>query len=370
MAGPAGIKDVALRAGVSVGTVSNVLNRPHLVRAETRQRVEAAMADLAFVRNESARQLRAGSSRMLAYVFIDAENPFFIDVARGAEDACRERGFALIMCNSGEDPAREDDYLSLLLEQRVHGVLVTPSDDRGTRLRSLPALGVPVVLVDRGETDPTLWCSVGVDDVHGGELAVRHLLDVGHRRIAFVGGPLDVRPFADRLEGARRAVSAARPGSDRAPATLSVLSCEATSINAGHAAARSLATTDADERPTAVFCANDLVALGLLSELSATGLRVPDDVALVGYDDISFAAAAAVPLTSVRQPSRLIGRTAAELLLAEAEAGEDHVHEHVAFCPELVVRESSGSRPARTAIPGAETIRSTRVQGPDESSCR
>jgi LacI family transcriptional regulator len=331
-----------------VGTVSNVLNRPHLVRAETRQRVEAAMADLAFVRNESARQLRAGSSRMLAYVFVDAENPFFIDVARGAEDACREHGFALIMCNSGEDPAREDDYLSLLLEQRVHGVLVTTSDDRGVRLRSLPALGVPVVLVDRGDTDPAVWCSVGVDDVHGGELAVRHLLGVGHQRIAFAGGPLDVRPFADRLEGARRAVSAAP-----APAALSVLPLETTTVAAGRAAGRSLATAGAEERPTAVFCANDLVALGLLSELAATGLQVPDDVALVGYDDISFAAAAAVPLTSVRQPSRLIGRTAAELLLAEAEADDDHVHEHVAFRPELVVRESSG--PHRDLRPASVT---------------
>lgn len=338
MAGPAGIKDVAVRAGVSVGTVSNVLNRPHLVRAETRQRVEAAMVDLAFVRNESARQLRAGSSRMMAYVFIDAENPFFIDVARGAEDACREHGFALIMCNSGEDPAREEDYLSLLLEQRVHGVLVTTADDHGARLRSLPTLGIPVVLVDRGDSDTSAWCSVGADDVHGGELAVRHLLDVGHRHLGFVGGPMCVPQIRDRLTGARRAVARAGERGVR----LTVLETDGTTVAAGRSAGRRLAALDAEDRPTAVFCANDLIALGVLQELMLTGLRIPDDVAVVGYDDISFAAAAAVPLTSVRQPSRLIGRTAAELLLAEAEAGPDHVHEHVAFRPELVVRESSG----------------------------
>jgi LacI family transcriptional regulator len=361
MAGPAGIKDVAIRAGVSVGTVSNVLNRPHLVRAETRARVETAMADLAFVRNESARQLRAGSSRMLAYVFIDAENPFFIDVARGAEDACREHGFALIMCNSGDDPVREDDYLSLLLEQRVHGVLVTTADGRGGRLRSLPALGVPVVLVDRG-ADPDAWCSVGADDVLGGELAARHLLDVGHRRIAFAGGPLGVRQFADRLSGARGAADAAGTSG-----LLSVLSTETTTVDAGREVGRRLAATAPADRPTAVLCANDLIALGVLSELLAAGLLVPDDVAVVGYDDIAFAASAAVPLTSVRQPSRLIGRTAAELLLAEAEGGGGgqprggsgrgaaHEHRHVAFSPELVVRASSGPHRSRQAAGESRT---------------
>jgi LacI family transcriptional regulator len=344
MSGPAGIKDVAVRAGVSVGTVSNVLNRPHLVRAATRERVEAAMADLAFVRNESARQLRAGSSRMIAYVFVDAENPFYIDVARGAEDACRDRGFALIMCNSGDDRAREDDYLSLLLEQRVHGVLVSTADDHGQRLRSLPGLGVPVVLVDRGDPDPSLWCSVGVDDVLGGELAARHLFDAGHRDLAFMGGPLTVPQVRDRLAGARRAIEAA--GS---VATLAIHETAATTVAEGREAGHRLAAIPPHERPTAVCCANDLVALGLLQEVVHRHLRVPDDLAIVGYDDISFAAAAAVPLTSVRQPSRLIGRTAAELLLSEAESDPHHLHRHVVLSPELVIRESSG--PHRSTPP-------------------
>jgi LacI family transcriptional regulator len=338
MAGPAGIKDVAVRAGVSVGTVSNVINRPHLVRTETRERVESAMADLAFVRNESARQLRAGSSRLMAYVFLDAENPFFIDVARGAEDACRDSGFALIMCNSGDDDTREDDYLSLLLEQRVHGVLVTTTNDRGARLRSLPRLGVPVVLVDRGEADTATWCTVGVDDVLGGSLAVGHLLERGHRRIGFVGGGMHVPQVLHRLDGARRAVAAA----GRPPETLSVIETDSTTVAAGRDAGRRLVAMPDDVRPTAVFCANDLVALGMLQELMHRNLRVPDDLAIVGYDDISFAAAAAVALTSIRQPSRLIGRTAVDLLLREARGDPTHRHEHVTFEPELIVRESSG----------------------------
>jgi LacI family transcriptional regulator len=341
MTGPAGIKDVAERAGVSVGTVSNVLNRPHLVRTETRERVEAAMADLAFVRNESARQLRAGSSRMMAYVFLDAENPFFIEVARGAEEACRDHGFSLIMCNSDDDRAREEDYLSLLLEQRVHGVLVSTAGECSARLRSLPALGVPVVLVDRVEANPQKWCTVGVDDVLGGRLAMRHLLAAGHRRIAFLGGGVNLPQVQSRLAGARLQVQEA----GEPPDILSTVDTESTTVAAGRQAGKQIAAEPPGRRPTAVFCANDLLALGLLQELVRRRLRVPEDMAIVGFDDITFAEAAAVPLTSVRQPSRLIGRAAAELLLREA-ADSSHVHERILFEPELIVRESSGHHPS------------------------
>lgn len=343
MSGPAGIKEVAAQAGVSVGTVSNVLNRPHVVRDATRARVEAAMADLGFVRNESARQLRAGSSRLIAYVFLDAGNPFFTDVARGIEDSSREHGFALVMCNSDGDAAREEDYLGLLLEQRVHGVLVTAINDRGARLRSLPTLGVPVVLVDRPASGIQEWCSVGVDDVHGGDLAVTHLLEQGHRRIGYVGGPHAIPQVADRLAGARRALEVA----GRSPDDLTLLETDALTVAAGREAGQRLTGLPAGRRPTAVFCANDLVALGLLQELIHQGVSVPADIALVGYDDIDFAAAAAVPLTSVRQPRQLLGRTATELLLCEAERLPGHVHEQIQFTPELVVRESTVGRDPR-----------------------
>jgi LacI family transcriptional regulator len=345
VSGPAGIKDVAARANVSVGTVSNVLNRPDRVRPDTRARVEAAMADLGFVRNESARQLRAGSSRIIAYVFLDAGNPFFSDVARGAEDAGRESSLALIMCNSDGDAVREDEYLGLLLEQRVHGVLITAMDYASPRLRTLPSLGVPVVLVDRQPTETKDWCSVGVDDVYGGDIAVTHLLEQGHERVAFVGGPLSIPQVAARLAGARRALSSA----GRQPDELVVLETEALTVAAGREAGQRLVGLPARQRPTAVFCANDLVALGMLQQLIQQGVSVPDDIAIVGYDDIDFASAAAVPLTSVRQPRHLLGRTATELLLVEAQRLPGHVHEQIQFTPELVVRESSVARtPRRT----------------------
>jgi LacI family transcriptional regulator len=346
--GPAGIKDVALHAGVSVGTVSNVLNRPDRVRPATRLKVETAIADLGFVRNESARQLRAGSSRIIAYVFLDAGNPFFSDVARGAEDACRESGLALIMCNSDGDAVREDEYLGLLLEQRVHGVLITAMDYAAPRLRSLPSLGVPLVLVDRPATDNGDWCSVGVDDIHGGDIAVTHLLEQGHNRVAFVGGPPSIPQVAARHAGAIRALS----NGGRSASDLVVLETEALTVAGGREAGQRLVGLPAGRRPSAVFCANDLLALGMLQQLIQQGVSVPDQVAIVGYDDIDFAAAAAVPLTSVRQPRQLLGRTATELLLGEARREPGHVHQQIQFTPELVVRESSTARsPHRLARP-------------------
>jgi LacI family transcriptional regulator len=342
-----GIKDVAARAGVSVGTVSNVLNRRASVGAATRRKVEQAIAELGFIRNESARQLRAGRSRTIAYVLLDAGNPFFTDVAHGVEEAAREAGLALFMCNSDQDAQREDDYLDLLTEQRVRGVLITPVDPQGARLTALPQRGIPVVLLDRATHGGFDGCSVSVDDVEGGDLAVSHLIELGHRRLAFVGGPMGIVQARERLEGAHRALATA----GLPPAALVQLTTTGLTVAEGRRAGAWLIGLPAARRPTAVFCANDLLALGLLQHLTQFGFAVPDDVAIVGYDDIEFAAAAAVPLTSVRQPRHLLGRTGAELLLEEdaAKAGKaSHAHRQVQFTPELVVRESTRTRRTRT----------------------
>ena len=162
------------------------------------------MAELGFVRNESARQLRAGRSRTLAYVMLDATNPFFTDVAQGIEDAAEDRDLSLFLCNSDNRASREAAHLAHLKEQRVQGILVTPVDPDSTDADDLAGRGTPLVIVDR--TRPAAaFCSVAVDDVLGGRLAVDHLLDLGHRRIAFVGGPDSLGQVRDRLEGARQA---------------------------------------------------------------------------------------------------------------------------------------------------------------------
>ena len=333
------MKDVAARARVSVGTVSNVLNRPELVSERTRTRVLAAITELGFVRNESARQLRGGGSRTLAYVVLDAANPFFTDVARGVRDTAESAGLAVYLCDSGQDATRQAAYLDLLEQQRVEGVLITPVDAGDERLLGLPRRGTPVVLVDRaGGPDQ---CSVTVDDVLGGGLAVEHLLDTGHRRIGFIGGPPTLGQVADRLTGARAAM-AARGGEH---GELVVLATTALTVAEGRRAGERLAGLPAARRPTAAVCANDLLALGLLQQAVRLGLRVPDDLAIVGYDDIEFAEAAAVPLTSVAQPRHLLGRTAAEMVLEEARGEPGHRHRQVVFAPELVVRASTRARP-------------------------
>ncbi len=341
------IKEVARRAGVSLGTVSNVLNRPQSVTPQTRQRVLDAIEELGYVRNDSARHLRAGRSRTVAIVVLDVSNPFFTDVVHGAEEAVEQAGGMLIVCNSGEDQARERRHLDMLEEQRVRGLLVTPvGDGHHKRLERLIKRGIPVVLVDRGTGEPNR-CSVSVDDVLGGRLAAQHLLECGHRRIAFVGGPFSIRQVADRHAGAE-AVLAEQDGIE-----LQTVQTRTLSATAGREAAEAICAMPPARRPTAVFCANDLLALGALQGLVTGGLRVPQDVAIVGYDDIDFAAAAAVPLTSVRQPREQLGRTAAELLLEEADGAGHHGHRHVVFQPQLVVRQSTvpGVTPdrARTA---------------------
>lgn len=332
------VKDVAKLAGVSVGTVSNVLNRPTGVRPQTRERVEGAIAQLGFIRNDSARQLRAGRSRMIGYVVLDAANPFFTDVARGIDEGARAEGLVLFLADSHQDADREDQFLEQFLEQRVRGVCITPVDSGNRRLLSLTERGVPVVMVDRAPaSQEDRWCSVGVDDVLGGELAARHLLDLGHERIAYAGDSRRLPQSVDRLAGVRRALASRGMDEDHGV----VLHTEGMRFADGRSAAARLLALPRRRRPRAVVCGNDLLALGVLQQVIGQGLRVPADVAIVGYDDIEFAAAAAVPLTSVVQPRLELGRAAARLLLREEDEGPGHVHEHVSFEPALVVRAST-----------------------------
>jgi LacI family transcriptional regulator len=327
----ANIKEVARHAGVSVGTVSNVLNRPDSVSPTTRERVTTAIQELGFVRNEAARHLRAGRSRTVGLIVLDVANPFFTDVARGVEELADEHGAMVVLCNSGEDAEREARHLDQLEEQRVLGVLITPVRTETANMQRLVGRGIPVVLVDR---DAGLnQCSVAVDDVLGGRLAGSHLAEQGHERIAFVGGPFSIKQVADRHAGL---VAATSNG-----AGITVINGSSLSVAEGRRAGETVAALSASERPTAVFCANDLLALGFLQEMTRQGIRVPDDVAIIGYDDIGFAAAAAVPLSSVRQPREQLGRAAIELLLDEVERQQDHTHRQVVFQPDLVIRESS-----------------------------
>jgi LacI family transcriptional regulator len=329
------VKDVARSAGVSLGTVSNVMNRPEVVSPSTRERVERAMAELGFVRNESARQLRAGTSRTLAYVMLDGSNPFFHDVAQGIELAAEDADLSLFICNSNGRAEREEVHLDRLMQQRVQGILVTPVNPEAPHLAEISRRGIPVVIVDRVGVGGA-FCSVAVDDVLGGRIAVEHLAEQGHTRVAVVGGPESIGQVRERVEGARQIwAELGLPPDD-----LTYLPTAGLTVAEGRSAGERLAGIPARRRPTAAFCANDLLALGLLQQTIGAGLRVPEELAIVGFDDIEFAAAAAVPLTSVRQPRQELGRAAAQLVIDEA-TNPDHVHQQPLFEPELVARAST-----------------------------
>jgi LacI family transcriptional regulator len=329
----AGIRDVATAAAVSVGTVSNVLNAPERVAPTTVARVHAAIEKLGFVRNDAARQLRAGQSRCVGLLVLDVGNPFFTDVARSAERHAAQSNLVVLLGTSDDDPARERAYLDTFEEQRVFGLLISPVGDDLDRVLALHGRGVPVVLVDRDGAG-TPFASVAADDVAGGRLAVSHLCERGRTRIAYVGGPLSLRQVADRLAGARVAADE-HPG-----AALEVIPTDEPSVLAGRAAGEQLCALPGDRRPDAVFCASDLLAIGVLQALTSGGVSVPGDIALIGYEDIDFARSAGVPLSSIRQPSADIGATAIELLLAAAETPEADPR-HVVFRPELIARAST-----------------------------
>lgn len=350
-----GVKDVARAAGVSVGTVSNVLNRPDLVAEDTRARVHAAIQKLGFVRNEAARHLRSGSSRAVGLVVIDAANPFFTTLARGVEDTVSERADVVLLGNSGGDMARERRYLELFEQQRVRGVLLAPSGEQIPHLDAFDRLGIPVVFLDRHLAHECR--SVSVDDVEGGRIAARHLLGLGHRRLWFAGGPVSLQQVRDRLAGFTDVVRAAG-------GTVEHVETDRLTVAQGRAVgARFTAHLDAPNRPTALFAANDLVAIGVLNDLVSRGVPVPQTLSIVGFDDIDFAATTTVPLTSVHQPAYEMGREGARLLYSLLDDGRDddcvdtsdeagHVEgpgAQVRFTPRLVERETTAT--ARSSNP-------------------
>ncbi|MET7460601.1 LacI family DNA-binding transcriptional regulator [Nonomuraea sp. NPDC005501] len=328
------IKDVAARAGVSPGTVSNVLNRPEKVAGGTRARVEAAIRDLGFVRHGSASTLRAGHSRTIGLSVIDIGNPFFTDVAAGVEDMASERGYAVILGNSSGSRPKEERNLLVFAEQRVRGVLITPSDEDPARLERLRERGIAVVLVDH-PAERSTQCAVAVNDVTGGAMAAGHLLRGGAGQLGYVTGPPAIRQCQDRRRGAEQALTAA----GRDPAELREIAMPAMTAKAGQQAAEKLLADGT--LPDALFCANDLLALGMLRGLLQAGVRVPEDVSLIGYDDIDFASASTVSLSSIRQPTYQLGRVATELLLDECDNPDTHAHQQIMFQPDLVVREST-----------------------------
>lgn len=329
------VRDVAAHAGVSPATVSNALNHPEKVSPVTRARVQTAIKELGYVRNDAARQLRQRGNRAVGMIVLDVANPFFAAVAQGAESTLVGAQRPLLLGNSAQQKERELSYLNLFEEQRVSGILISPVGNVINRLRQLRKRGTAVVIVDR-KGGGREFSSVSTDDVHGGQLAAEHLVAQGRRRIAVLGGPGSIRQVADRLAGARMVAE------EHDDVTVEFLDTGAMDVESGRRGAHTLISRPGSEQPDAIFAANDLLALGALQEMVRAGVTVPGDIALMGYDDIVFAASAAIPITSVRQPALEIGRCAADLLITAIE-DQKFKAEHPMFTPTLVARESTGA---------------------------
>lgn len=335
------IKEVAARADVSPGTVSNVLNRPERVAAPTRDRVHAAIRETGYVRNAAASRLRSLDNRAIGILVNDVSNFVHSAIVKGAQHAVEAGGFMAMLCDGDRDVPRTMQQIDFLEAQRVAGVLATGSTIPGVgeRLEVLRRRGVALVLVDAQSADPE-ECSVALDDARGGVIVGEHLLSLGRRRITVVTTELTFKPFDDRVAGIQQAVAASSHASD---VEVDVVSIPAKDFENGRPAADAVVANRSD----ALFCVNDHIAFGAMRELLARGVRIPDDVALIGYDNSEFCTVSAVRLSSVHQPAQLVGETAARLLIQEC-SGEEHAHEHVLFQPELIARESTLGSTATT----------------------
>ncbi|WP_376796320.1 LacI family DNA-binding transcriptional regulator [Thermogemmatispora sp.] len=348
------IKDVARAAGVSVSTVSHVLSGRRPISEATRLRVMEAIERLGYRPNRLAQGLVSKSSRSLGLLVPDLANPFFGSMAEALEIAAHERGYSVILCNTNLDPAREADYLSMLLSRQVDGLLYFP----GTRVpnRSLMeaiAAGVPVVVVDeRLDNLPGVF----VDNFDGGRQLGLLLARLGHRSLLFLGGPEGLPTVTDRLNGLRAGL--AEGGQTNARLLLRFGEYRAShGYETIHACAREgILAAPPQQRPTAVVAANDMIALGALRALRELNLRVPHDCSLTGFDGVEFTALITPSLTTVQQPSGRVASAAVELLLARIEAVA-HRHDgqaqgeeapaipHVILPVSLVVRESVAPPP-------------------------
>lgn len=326
------MKHVAEYAGVSVTTVSHVINETRYVSPELVERVWEAVEALNYQPNALARSLRRKQTHTLGMIVPDNSNPFFGEIARIIEDFCFNLGYSVILCNSDQNPEKEQMYIDLLTEKQVDGIVFVAAGGHAEHLQTVLERSVPVVVVDREV--PDIQCDqVLTNNRSGGQQATEHLIQHGHRRIGCIVGPSDLTLSWERVCGYQEALQNAglpfdenllRQGDFQAPG--------------GYTAMQELLGTP--EPPSGVFVCNDLMAIGAMRAVSERGLAIPDDVAVVGFDDIALASYTNPPLTTVAQPRQEMSRLAAELLIERVRDG-DRPREHRLLETRLIIRQSS-----------------------------
>lgn len=325
------MRDVAELAGVSKTTVSHVINETRFVEDGTKQRVMKAITELGYRPSLVARSLTTKRTETIGLIVSEISNYFFAEVLRGIEDVLMPESYALLVCNTAEVLKREKHYLDILMRQRVDGIIAAATSQRWGVLSEVEVQHIPVVFVDRvfeGLDGPF----VGVDNVRGAYLGTSHLLECGHRRIGILAGFQRLSTMRERLSGFRQALE-----EHSVPLPEEWVITSSLSIEGGRGAMRQLLSLS--DRPTALFVNNNLLSLGALLAINELGLRCPEDIALVGFDDHPWAVVSNPPLTVVRQPAQKLGQVAAEILLGLID-GEEPPASRIALDCELVLRQS------------------------------
>jgi len=325
------IRDVADLAQVSVTTVSHVINNTRYVEPNTRERVQTAIKSLNYRPNSLARSLRRRGTATIGLLVPDNSNPFFAEVARIIEDVGYQRGYSVILCNSDGSEERETRYVDVLLSKQVDGLLVISAGSHPNFVDSILSNHVPLVIVDR-ETPQLQADQVLLDNEAGGALAAHYLLDLGHRRIGLIIGPNEAAPSALRLQGFRRVLAERGLPWDESKCVVGNFN-----YSGGEQGAQQLLEAHPDL--TAIFATNDLMAMGVVNQARRRGYRVPQDLSVIGFDNISQSAAFYPPLTTIAQPIEDLGHHSIALLLARI-GGEDHPPQRIILQPHLVIRES------------------------------
>ena len=325
------LKMVAKRAGVSVNTASRAINNKPDINLETKKRVLQIAKELGYIRNAAAVALRTKKTGTIGVVIADNRNPFYAEVLNGMEEAAREKNYHIILANTQRDYRKEEEAINLLLAKRVDGLLITPVQDKDDDIKNLIDANIPFVVVGRDfkniEVD-----AIYNDEVKGGFLATEYLIKKGHKRIALINGFLYKSPAKGRSEGYKKALN-----KYRIPLDESLISVGDINIEDGHERTKQMLEKDLNF--TAIFVYNDMMAFGAMQAIKEKGLRIPEDIGLVGYDDIPFSSLISPALTTIRLKKQELGAESVKLLLSRIN-GNRKITKKVMLGVELQIRES------------------------------
>jgi len=328
------IYDVAEKAGVSIATVSKVINNTGRISEKTRKKVWSIMEELDYQPSAVASALSGKSTFTIGLTLPDLANPYFAEIARAIEDQGRKYGFNVFMCSTDNDAHKEEEYYQLFMKKRVDGIIMVSRDKQNVIVKKILSEKVPLVMIAR-EFFSAPVTSVMVDDYYGGMQAGQHLLQQGHKRIAVIVENLTELGSKERLRGCSDATKEAE-----AELKPSYILEGGYTLDSGKAAMKEL--LELKKRPTAVFACNDVLAIGAIQAVRESGLRVPEDVSIVGYDNTILATIVDPPLTTVAQPMQEIGERSVALLVEQIQSKES-VRQRVVLMPDLVIRHSTRS---------------------------